>query len=67
MKEGGTVLEVVQADLTSSSAAENALRELVHDTVAANKPLPNNVEYGVIQVKRVGMIPKAEVKTSVTF
>jgi hypothetical protein len=59
-------MKVVVAGMSSSLEAENALRDLVHNAIAAGEPAPGG-EYGVVQMKRVGMRPKAEVKTTVTF
>lgn len=61
-----TQMKVVKAQMSSSLEAEHALRELVHDAIASGKPAPTG-EYGIVQMKRVGMRPKAEVKTTVTF
>jgi len=62
----GTQMKVVEAGMSSSLEAENALRELVHNAIASGKETPRG-EYGVVQMKRVGMKPKAEVRTTVTF
>lgn len=63
----GKTLTVIAAEMSSALECEGKLREIVHEAVANKQGLDADAEYGVIQVKRVGLRPKAEVKTTVTF